>query len=57
MRSAVTYRDAKTLRRTDGDVGTELTGRNQQGQLQQIALRDGDTATLVDHAEYFGRIP
>src|SRR5450432_421083 len=36
MRTAKTYWNTKTLRRTNSYVGTQLTGRSQQGQCQQI---------------------
>ena len=44
MRSAITHRHAEALRRADGDVGAEITGRGQQRQSQRIGGDNGERA-------------
>ena len=46
--AAVAHRDTEALRRSDGDVSAELTGRDRQGAGQEISGDDGQAANCVD---------
>ena len=44
VRSAEAHRNAEALGGADGDVGTELAGRGQQGEGEQVGGDDGEAA-------------
>ena len=56
MRTAVTYRNAETLRGADGDIRTHFAGRFQERQRQKIGGDGGNRARLVQAGNQAGEI-
>ena len=54
MRAAIAHRHAEALGRAQDDVGTQLAGRGQQGQRQQVGGDDGEAALLRGRASIAG---